>query len=226
MGPFCEVIVAAVFPVFGFFAGEEGGDDRVAEAADGVEGLPGFPEHEAEGGFVDRFVGVLDLAAQFEGLPDTLPEEGLEKADGLLRLPEEGGDLVFAQADEGIAAFEGMVHEGEGVVPGEGDEPEGEFGEVHRHGVLVHAVEAALRHAPAGEEDFVLVGRDDGQATVMMPRLDEFIGELAARFHEEGAGAHGGVTDLEGEDLFRRGDVAQWFQQPERGADNGSVSGV
>jgi hypothetical protein len=52
-------------------------------------------------------------------------------------------------------------------------------------------------------EHFILIGRDDGFATVESPGFDECIGELATDLHEEGPGADGGVADLEVENLCR-----------------------
>ena len=78
-------------------------------------------------------------------------------------LPGEGLDLPAGEAHEGIAAADGVVEEGEGMVLGQGGEPEGELGEVHGHGVAVHAVEAALGDEAHGEEFLGLVGRDGGR---------------------------------------------------------------
>ena len=83
----------------------------------------------------------------------------------------------------------------------QGHEPERELGEVHRLGVAVHAVEAALCDLAAGEDDLALVRRDVGHGIVCLPRLDQRIAELAAGFDEEGTGAHGEITDLEVEEL-------------------------
>ena len=110
---------------------------------------------------------------------------------------------LIGEADEGVAALDGVIEEGEGVVLGHGGEPEGELGEVHGHGVAVHAVEAALGDEAAGEEEFVLIGRDDGEALVEVPGGDEFVGELAAGLDLEGSGADGDVADLEVEDGVR-----------------------
>ena len=78
----------------------------------------------------------------------------------LLGLPVEGLDLLLRQPDQRIAALQGMVEECEGVVLRQRGQPERELGQVDRHRVLVHAVEAALGDDAAGVEDLVLVGRD------------------------------------------------------------------
>ncbi len=98
-----------------------------------------------------------------------------------------------------------VVDEGERVVPGQRDEPERELGEVHRHGVPVHAVEAALGDEPAREDHLVLVGRDRGHLAVGVPGLDQRVAELAAGLDQERAGAHRRVADLEVEDLLGPG---------------------
>ena len=84
----------------------------------------------------------------------------------------------------------------------QGDEPERQLGEVDRLGVAVHAVEAALRDLAAGEDDLVLVRRNLGHGVVRLPGRDQRIAELAAGFDQECAGAHGGVADLEVENLL------------------------
>ena len=52
--------------------------------------------------------------------------------------------LSGTDAEQGIAALERVVEEGEGPVALQGDEPEGELGHLHGHRVDVHAVEAAV----------------------------------------------------------------------------------
>ncbi len=71
---------------------------------------------------------------------------------------------VAREPDERVAVPERVVHEGERVVLRQRHEPERDLGEVHRHRVPVHAVEAALRDEPAREDHLVLVGRDRGHA--------------------------------------------------------------
>ncbi len=86
------------------------------------------------------------------------------------------------------------------MILGQGDEPQRQLGEVHRHGVAVHAVEAALGDQAAGEDHRVLVGRDVRHGVVRAPGIDQRVGELPARFDQEGAGAHRGIADLQIED--------------------------
>ena len=111
-------------------------------------------------------------------------------------------ELPPREPDQRIAGTEGVVQEGEGMVLRQGDEPERQLGEVDRLGVAVHAVEAALRDLTAGEDDLVLVRRNLGHGVVRLPGRDQRIAELAAGFDQECAGAHGGVADLEVENLF------------------------
>jgi hypothetical protein len=56
-----------------------------------------------------------------------------------------------ADANQGIAALERVVEEGEGPVALQRDEPEGELGHLHGHRVDVHAVEAAVRDYAASD---------------------------------------------------------------------------
>ena len=120
-------------------------------------------------------------------------------------LPVERLDLRPGEADQGVAVPQGVVQEGERMVLRQGREPQRQLGEVHGHGVAIHAVEAALGDQAAGEDHLVLVGRDLGHGVVRAPRLDQRIGELTAGFDQEGAGAHRRVADLEVEDPFGPG---------------------
>ena len=136
-------------------------------------------------------------------------------------LPGEGADLLEAQADEGVAVPQGVVEEGEWAVAGQGEEPEAELGELDGRLVLVDAVEAALGDEAPGVEDGVLVGGVAGdvlEAAFAGPRGDELVAEVAARGDEEGAGAHGGVADLELEELIRGGGVAHGGEEGLEGA--------
>ena len=65
--------------------------------------------------------------------------------------------LQRGDAQQRIAALEGVVEEGEGPVLLQRDEPERELGHLDGHGVDVHAVEAAVGHEAAGDGE-ALVG--------------------------------------------------------------------
>ena len=113
----------------------------------------------------------------------------------------EGLDLLPREPDQRVAVPQRVVHEGERVVLRQRHEPERDLGEVHRHRVPVHAVEAALRDQPAREDHLVLVGRDRGHLAVGVPGLDQRVAELAAGLDQERPRAHRRVADLEVEDL-------------------------
>ena len=89
------------------------------------------------------------------------------------RLPVEGLDLLPRQPDQRVAVPQRVVEEGERVVLRQRHQPERQLGEVHRHRVPVHAVEAALGDEPAREDHLVLVRRDLGPLAVGVPGLDE-----------------------------------------------------
>jgi len=153
----------------------------------------------------DEVAGVEDFLAVGEGALNLFFELILAE-DTLLRrlvfeVPVEGEDLLFTEADEGIAGFDGVGEEGEGLVFGEGGQPEGELGEIGGHRVAVDAVEATLGDEAAGVEGLVLA-KKLRLSTMGGPRSDEFLAELAAGFDEEGTGADSGVADFEVEDLF------------------------
>jgi hypothetical protein len=116
------------------------------------------------------------------------------------------------ESDERIAAAERVVDEGKRVIFGEGREPERKLGQVDGEGVLVHAVKTSLRHHPAGVQQRVLIRWDRRQLVVRDPRLLRPFAKVAAGFYEERTGTHGGVTDLQAQDLFRRRVVSQLGQ--------------
>ena len=98
---------------------------------------------------------------------------------------------------------ERVVQKGQRVVLRQRDEPEGQLGEIHGERVPVHAVEALLGDEAAGEDRFVLVGRNLRAFVVELPGLDQRVAQLAASLHEEGSRAHRRIADLEVEDRFR-----------------------
>ena len=169
-------------------------------------------------GVVDRVAdalprgrGLLQLAA------DEPAHQAVLRAAGM-GVPVHRLDLVAIEADQAVAAFEGVVEEGELVVAGERGEPEREPGEVHRHRVSVDAVKAALGHQPAGQQLLVLVGRDRrAPVWVARPGAGEPLGELAAGLDQEGARAHGRIAHLELEDLLRCGALAQALEGGAKG---------
>ena len=109
-----------------------------------------------------------------------------ELASGEPGFPGEVFNLPAGKADEGIAAADGVVKEGEGMIFGQGGEPEGELGEVNGHGIAVHAVEAALRDDAHGEEFLGLIVRERrGVRHACRHALHEHIAKLAAGFDEE-----------------------------------------
>ena len=210
---------------------EERGEAEVAGAADFVEGFVGEGEalgFEGREHVVAAFENLAPVAGGaldgfFEFLLAELPLFRLGRGE----VPVEGDDLLFPQPDEGVAATQGVIEEGEGVILREGGEPEGELGEVGRHRVAIDAVEAALGDEAAGVEQLVFIGRDDGLAAVVQPRGDEGIAELAAGLDEEGAGADGGVADFEVEDLLGRGVFAEPGEDRLEGlADDGRGEGA
>ena len=53
---------------------------------------------------------------------------------------------AHGEAEQAVAAAQMVVEEGERRAHGEAVQPERDLGELHRHRVLVHAVNAALEH--------------------------------------------------------------------------------
>ena len=58
--------------------------------------------------------------------------------------------LAFVGSQQGVAAAQVVVEEGEGFVFGKRDEPEGEFRHFDGHGVFVDSVEAAFTDQTTG----------------------------------------------------------------------------
>ena len=111
-------------------------------------------------------------------------------------------DLRPREADQRVAVAQRVIQEGERMILRQGDEPQRQLGEIHGDGVAVHTVEAPLSDLAAGVDNLVLVGGNLRHRVVRAPRLDQCVGELPARFDQEGAGAHRRVADLEVEDPF------------------------
>ena len=116
-----------------------------------------------------------------------------------------------SQADEGVAAAEGVVEEGERLVLGEGDQPEGQLAEFDGGLVTVDSAQAARRDAAPSLQGCVIPvevgtesGQDDVGVAVAFPRLDDAVGEVPAGRDEERAGAHSRVEHLEFEQFARR----------------------
>ena len=96
-----------------------------------------------------------------------------------------GFDLAAGEADQGVAVAEGVVHEGERVVPRERAQPQRHLGEVHGHRVPIDSVQAPLGDEAARVDHLVLVGRNGRHLAMRAPRFDEGVGELAAGLDEE-----------------------------------------
>ena len=182
--------------------GEECGDDQVAGEADGVQAIVGAGQlllFEQEG---DVIAGFDDLLPGARGCLDAFLNLVLAEDAARRGQPMEVGDLPACQADQRIAGPQGMVQEREGMVPGQGSEPKRQFRQVHGQRVLVDAVEAALGDQAAGVQGFIFVRRNPGHLVVHVPGFDQHVAELPANFHKEGARAHGGITDLQVENLL------------------------
>jgi hypothetical protein len=67
---------------------------------------------------------------------------------------------------------------------------------------FVDSVETSLGDQTAGVKHFVFIGGNVGRdGIVRVPRFDQFIAQLAARFHQKRAAAHRRVADFQVEDL-------------------------
>ncbi len=127
-----------------------------------------------------------------------------------------------AQADQRVAVAQGVVDKRKRMVLGQGLEPERELGQADGEGVAVDAVEAALGDEAAGVELDGLVDRDFlGGLVVVGPGLDQRLRQVTAGGHQEGAGAHRRVADLEPEDLLGARPLAEGGEhRPQGGVDD------
>ena len=92
---------------------------------------------------------LFDLAHALGGVFDAL--QGALHEHGDLQPPQVRRGVGDAEAEEGVAAAEVVVEEGEGGADGEAVEPEGDLGEFDGERVLVDAVDAALEDEAADD---------------------------------------------------------------------------
>ena len=85
---------------------------------------------------------------------------------------------------------QGVIQKREWMIFGQGRQPERQLRQVHGHGILVHAVEAALRDQSAGVQNLILVWRNGRQLLMRVPGHDQHIAKLPTRFHQKRSGAH------------------------------------
>ena len=178
-------------------ADEEVADEgEVGEAGVGFGGEVGF-----QFGVADAVHGDLgEAAAELDGLLGGAVEDGevdvkaalAVEAVAVLGVEVEPTQLLHVgDAEEGVPSADGVVEEGEGPVLGHGDQPQGELGHFHGHGVSVDAVEASLDDAASGL-DLDHLGVVALGAALGGPGLDEAGGKEAAGSDEYGAGATAG----------------------------------
>ena len=72
-------------------------------------------------------------------------------------LPVKGADLLKVQTHQGVPVAQTVIHKGKGLMLGHGDQPQAEPRQLHGVLVLVHPVEAALRHQAPGVIDHVFL---------------------------------------------------------------------
>ena len=187
-------IVAAAFDdvVVELFLGADGFRGVVVEdvhlrhgGGEVAEAVPGLGVGEIEGGLA--FTGVAVEVAHPAG--GVLGVAGDWFVGGV---GDAGGDAGGGGAEEGVAALDMVVEEGERLARVHGFEPEGDLAELDGHGVDVHAVYAvgdnfAEGVADSGEGGGVFAGAVGG----------DLAGEAVGGGDEEVAASAGGVADLE-----------------------------
>src|SRR5579863_5114594 len=119
--------------------------------------------------------------------------------------PVKIADLAGGEADQRIAMAQCVVEEREGMLLGEGGQPQRELGQINSHVVPVHAIKTALGDDPAGMEQFIFVRWNRRQGVGTAPGVEQMLAQLTADFDQERARTHGGIADLKIKNLLRRG---------------------
>ncbi len=148
-----------------------------------------------------------------------VPEHGelvLVGLPRLLALAGAGAEPRDTGSHQRVAAPEVVVQERERPVPGDGREPQGELGEVHRERVQVHPVDAGLHYSPLPVRELRLPGLLPGCDA----ELDQEPGHVLRDLHQEVPAPHRGVQHVQGEHglrlLFR---LPPFDGPPQDGAD-------
>ena len=96
-----------------------------------------------------------------------------------------------------------MVEEGELMVAGQSREPKRELSQINGHLVLVHTIQATLRHEPASMKELVFVRWKRWRFVVLMPSVNQCVSKLAAGLHKKRTRTHCWIAYLERQDLLR-----------------------
>ena len=147
---------------------------------------------------------------------------------------------MLLQADQRIAAADGVVEELERLVLGQRQQPQRQLGHLDGQRVLVHAVQAALGDQAAGIDLPILdvlrgssrsarpalplpFGGDAGSSRLglllVLPRFEQPLRQIPARLHQERPGAARHVADLEVEQFLGRAQLPLFLRLPLGGAD-------
>ena len=174
------------------------------------------------------------------GRPRGPRERSPKEQAALLVRPSDRG--LHPSAEQAVAAAEMMIQKAQRSTDGEGVEPQRDLGQLHRHRVLVHPVDAPLEHHAADDVAVVELARIEGPAPVLRVvhdrvadpldplgerrqvslherlglghRLDEAVGDVVHKVDEEVPGAHRGIADLEFERSLRRIEPLQTAHAP------------
>ena len=120
-----------------------------------------------------------------------------------------------------------MIYKGEWQVFAERHQPEAEAGQVHRKWVLVHPVEAALRHQSTGvDQGLLAISAAAGQQVLRQlfaPGPEQQLRQEAAQLYQKRPRPHGRIADPQRQDLLRRWPVAMAFQPGPQGIGHGEL---
>ena len=117
--------------------------------------------------FVQHFIGVEGVGFSEEPRVD----------DGALGVAAQVGVFRHRAAHQAVAGLQVVVEETEGRAQGEAVQPEAQLGQLHGHGVEIHAEEAPLHDEAFEQAQIVQVGQDALQGFVGEALVHQGIGD-------------------------------------------------
>ena len=149
------------------------GRDQREEGRDRLGGFGDRPELLLRGGDLGDVVvgGFLDLGHQSRDLLDAGDLTEVEQCAALAQHVRRRAD---PGADDAVSGAQVMVEEGERRADREGVEPQRHLGELHRHRILVDAIDDPLQHHAPRDMAVVELGFDDRPAPLLRLRKDSF----------------------------------------------------
>ena len=188
-----------LLPRLRLVGGEKGGDHRIAHQANWRDLRFQIAVPRLLYGAHRVVRRVLDFGAALHGLRRLVAHQlPKQRQAGLRFVPVRRRDLIRGQPHQAVAAFQRVIEEGEFMVARQCRQPQRQPRQIDRARVLIHAIEAALRHQTAGMQLLVLIRRNGWtRLRPTSPGSDQTLAQGAANLDQKGARAHGWVTYLQ-----------------------------